>query len=286
MRGLADYVMSGRRQAATAAVLVGLIPLLSLLSASIVALVILRRGLQEGFLVLLWALLPAALHWYSGDASVAFALAAMLPLASLLRSSASWPKVIFATMGLGIALQLSLGWQSDYVAAIRSLANEVLELAQSRDTPLMLPQNGQLVPATAEQLTEWFLSFYGVGHALVFVTALMVARYFQAMLYNPGGFQAEFHALRPDPRVMLALCALVIAGLAGMPGLEDWVTVLCLAPILTGLAVIHALVADRHAGSFWLVLAYLALLFVPPVIVMLGFADSVVDFRRRYKRTI
>jgi hypothetical protein len=286
MRGLAEYIMSGRRQAVTAAVLVGLIPLLSLLSASIVALVILRRGMQEGFLVLLWALLPAALHWYSGDASVAFALLAMVPLAHLLRDSASWPKVILLAMLFGIALQLSLGWQSGYVAQMRQAAGELLTLLQSQGTPPMLLQNGELVPATAELFTDWMLSFYGTWNAMAFITALMVARYFQAMLYNPGGFRAEFHALRPNPKVMLALCALAIAGLAGMPGLEDWVTLLCLAPILTGLAVIHALVADRQAGNVWLVLAYVALLFVPPVIVMLGFADSVVDFRRRYKRTI
>jgi hypothetical protein len=279
--------MSGRRQAVTAAVLVGLIPLLSLLSASIVALVILRRGMQEGFLVLLWALLPAALHWYSGDASVAFALVAVVPLAHLLRSSASWPKVILLATLFGIALQLSLGWQSGFVSMVREGAGKGLELVQSQgSTPPMLPQNGELVPATADLLTEWALSLYGAGNAMAFIVALMVARYCQAMLYNPGGFQAEFHALRPNPKVMLVLCALAIAGLAGMPGLEDWVTLLCLAPILTGLAVIHALVADRQAGSVWLVLAYLALLLVTPLIVMLGFADSVVDFRRRYKRTI
>jgi hypothetical protein len=53
---------------------------------------------------------------------------------------------------------------------------------------------------------------------------------------------------------------------------------------LAGLAVIHAVVARRKASSGWLVLAYMALLFAPPVIVILGFADSVVDFRRRYNR--
>ncbi|MDR0779793.1 MAG: hypothetical protein LBF16_03735 [Pseudomonadales bacterium] len=278
--------MSGRRQAVTAAVLVGLIPLLNLLSAVVVALVILRRGLQEGLLVLLWALLPAALQWYAGDASVVFALVAIVPLAYLLRKGSAWATVIFVTMGFGIALQLSLVWQSGYVALIRETMDTVLTLMQNQGAPPMLIQNGELVPATASQLTDMLLSVYGIGNALVFITTLMTARYCQAMLYNPGGFQAEFHALRPEPRVMLALCALVLAGLAGMPGLKGWVNLLCLAPLLTGLAVVHALAAGRQGGRVWLVLAYLVLLLIPPVIVMLGFADSVVDFRRRYKRTI
>jgi len=230
-------------------------------------------------------LLPAALRWVLGDTTVAFALLAMVPLAYLLRSSSSWPKVILATTLIGIALQLSLHWQSNYVASIQQAMGEVLALMQSQGAAPMLLQNGELVPATAEQFSVLVLRFYGAYHALAFIVALMVARHYQAMLYNPGGFKAEFHALRPDPRVTLALFALVVGGLAGVAGLEDWVTLLCLVPILTGLSVIHAMVADRQAGGVWLVLAYLALLFMPPVIVMLGFADSVVDFRRRYKRT-
>jgi hypothetical protein len=286
MRGLAEYIMSGRRQAVISAVLVGLIPILNLLSASIVALVILRRGLQAGLMVLLWALLPAALRWVSGDTTVAFALVAMVPLAYLLRSTGSWPRVILAATALGFALQLSLDWQVTYVESLREAVGELLTMMQSQGASPMLLQDGELVPATAEGFTERLLSYYGAYHALVFIVVLIVARYYQAMLYNPGGFRAEFHALRLDTRVMLALFALVLGGLAGVAGLEDWVILLCLAPILTGLAVTHAMVADRKAGTLWLVLAYVVLLVAPHVLVMLGFADSVVDFRRRYKRTI
>ena len=72
MRGLAEYVMSGRRQAATVAVLFGLIPMLNLLSGAVVALVMLRKGTQEGFLIMMWALLPAGLQWLVGDTAAVF----------------------------------------------------------------------------------------------------------------------------------------------------------------------------------------------------------------------
>ncbi|HWK53780.1 MAG TPA: hypothetical protein VNR18_05375 [Hyphomicrobiales bacterium] len=276
--------MSGRRQAATTAVLLGLIPIVNLLSAAIVALVTLRKGPQEGLLVLLWALLPAALRWLNGDTTVVFALLAAVPLAWLLRRSASWPQVIVAIVALGIGLQLSLALQPGYVAMIHEGMALLLDMMQQQGSTPQLVQDGQLVPATAEQLAALLLSFYGAYHALVSVAVLIVARFYQAMLYNPGGFRAEFHALRPNPRMMLALLVLVLAGLAGAAGLEDWVTLFCLAPILTGLAVIHALVTDRNASGGWLILAYLLLIFAPPIIVVLGFADSVADFRQRYKR--
>src|SRR5690606_27778433 len=74
MRGIVEYAMSGRRQAATVAVLFGLIPMLNLLSGAVVALVILRKGMQDGLLVLLWALLPAGLQWVIGDTMPVFML--------------------------------------------------------------------------------------------------------------------------------------------------------------------------------------------------------------------
>ena len=278
MRRLAEYTMSGPRQAVIAAVLVGLIPMLNLLSASIVALVTLKRGPQEGFLVMLWALLPAGLQWLAGDTTAALVLLATVPLAQLLRVTGSWSKVIIGAVVLGGLLQLSLVLQTGYVARVTALMEQML----AQGLNLQLPQDGVVTTASAQQLVELFLGFYGAYHALVMVGTLMVARFYQAMLYNPGGFRTEFHALRLDPRIMLVLLALILGGLAGVQVLEEWVTLFCLAPILTSLAIAHSVAARQKAGGSWLTLAYLVLLFMAPAMVMLGFADSVVDFRKRF----
>ena len=63
MRGLAAFVMRGRLQASAVAALVSALPLLTWLGASIVALVVLRRGNKEGLLVFLWAFLPLVLMY-------------------------------------------------------------------------------------------------------------------------------------------------------------------------------------------------------------------------------
>ncbi|MDR2212868.1 MAG: hypothetical protein LBE21_04505 [Pseudomonadales bacterium] len=290
MRGFAEYIMSGRRQAATAAMLLGLIPIppLNLLSASVLALVSLRRGLHEGLMLLPWALLPAVLSWYiSHDAGMLFMLVALLPLAQVLRSGESWPPVMLLATGFGLAAQLSLPWQSAYVAQTRELADELLTWLQAQDVPPLLPQGGEL---TAELLGDALLSVYGFRLAGLSIAALILARYWQALLYNPGGFQAEFHALRPAPRLILALAILALASLAGAPGLRDWLYLLCLLPAFTGLAVLHAWVKDTGASKLWLALAYavllLALPLALPLLALAGFADSVADFRRRYKRSV
>jgi hypothetical protein len=156
MRRLAEYTMSGRRQAVITAVLLGMIPVLNLLSAAIVALVTLRKGWAEGFLVMLWALLPAGLQWLAGDTAAVIALLAVVPLASGLRLTQSWPKTVLAAVVVGGVLQLSLAVQTGYVTRVEALMEQML--AQGMN--FQLPQDGVMTTASAQQMVELFLSFY------------------------------------------------------------------------------------------------------------------------------
>src|SRR5262245_25973148 len=108
MLWLADYAMKGRRQAATVVVLFGLIPVLNLLSGGLVALVTLRKGPQEGFLIMMWALLPAGLQWLRGDTTALIMFIGVMLLAWLLRRRQSWQEVLVGMTLLGIVVQLTL----------------------------------------------------------------------------------------------------------------------------------------------------------------------------------
>src|SRR5690606_12926604 len=133
---------------------------------------------------------------------------------------------------------------------------------------------------TAEQLANVMLRFYGAYHAIAVLLCLMLARWWQALLYNPGGFGQEFRALRFDPRVMLTLLALIVLGLLGA-GPDGWVPLLSIPPLVGGVAVVHALVAQRSLGGHWLALGYLTLALMYPLVIMLGLMDSVFDLRKR-----
>ncbi len=277
MRGLAEYVMSGRRQAATVVVLLGLIPMLNLLSGAVVALVTLRKGPQEGGLIMMWALLPAGLQWLVGDTAPAIMVVGVTLLAYLLRRTQSWQQVLLLATVIGLLLQMSLPLQTEYVANIQRLLDGLLE--GGAGIPVTT-EGLTLEEAKAQMLALW-LGFYGVEHILVFTACLMLGRYWQALLYNPGGFKQEFHNLRIDPRVMGALLALLLAGLAGVQPLDSWMMVFCVIPGLCGLAVTHYVVAARKLGTGWLVLTYLLALLVTPVVVIVGFVDSWLDIRKR-----
>jgi len=67
MRGLAKFVMIGRKQAFLAVLLLGLVPLANFLSPVIVGLVMLRKGTREAAYVLAWAILPVGAWAMIGD---------------------------------------------------------------------------------------------------------------------------------------------------------------------------------------------------------------------------
>src|SRR5690554_4719040 len=108
MRTLAEYVMHGRRQAILVVLLCGFFPMLYFVSAAVVALVNLRKGWYEGFLVLLWSLLPAAVLWTMGDLSPAILMTGCMALALMLRQDGSWARIVLAAVALGLLVQFSL----------------------------------------------------------------------------------------------------------------------------------------------------------------------------------
>ena len=83
--------MRGRPQAVGAAVVTTALPLLNWLGTAIVSLVILRKGLSEGMLVLAFAILPLAVaSYFVGDPSAIIALVGTALMAYVLRVTVSW----------------------------------------------------------------------------------------------------------------------------------------------------------------------------------------------------
>ncbi len=284
MRGLAEYAMSGRLQAATIAILFGLIPGFGIISGAVVALVILRRGIKDGAQILLWALLPAGLQWELGDPGLVLMLLGVVAASLVLRHGRSWQLAILLIMVSGVLQQLSLPWQTGYLAKVQHAVSSL----QSNGFPMQGVTDGKTVTISPQQLMDTLLKYYGVSQMLLILASLLLGRYWQAHLYNPGGFRQEFHNLRFDWRLMVVLAGLTGASAFGVAPLSDWLLIVCLAPILEALAVIHKVVAHRNMGTAWLVLAYM-LLFMPfaaLVYVLLGFTDSLFDIRKRFAADI
>ena len=294
MRLIAAYAMRGRLQAVTViaafTVLSLIVAPLSYLGAGAIALVILRHGVREGVVVALAAMLgTGVLSWLALGSflpAVAVAASLWLPvglLAMVLRSSGSQGLVLVAAGALsavGVALLYLL--VESPVDWWRQVIQEVLGPALGKQGVAM---EGKALDNVAGLMTGLVAVVAMVGQLI----SLWLGRWWQAVLYNPGGFGEEFRALRL-PQAM-ALATLVLAALAmALPGglgrFAGELAVIGLALfVFQGLAVVHAIVAQRGASVGWLVGVYLMLLVLgaPATIALAagGMADTWMDFRRR-----
>lgn len=286
MRALADFIMRGRMQAVVVVAGSAALPMLFWLCAAAGSLVLLRRGLNDALGVLVWAVLPALAWWYFGDPRTLLVLLGSFGLALLLRSQNSWRRVMLCSVALGLLYAWALGVVfGEPIAALATELQKVLpDMLSDAYQQLSVEEQARLGALLTPVLT-------GLLAALLQITtllSLMLGRYWQALLYNPGGFGLEFRALRftPVPAMML------LAGMLLGPSLGVQVAMLaplCSVPLVfAGIALVHGLVAQSRMSRFWLVGLYVTLVLfmqlIYPLLAVLAIVDSLFDFRGRASR--
>ncbi len=280
MRGLAEFSMRGRRHAVAVSVVGATLPFFFWISAAVTGLVLLRRGFREGLLVGIWAMLPAScwLIWFQ-DSTPGLVIIGTAVLALVLRETMSWVYTLLVSVVLGIAA----------IGFIRVAQPELFEQALGLMRDLFAGMQTGLPPekvAEVEPMLVHLLSgAWGLVESLSMLSCLVLARWWQALLYNPGGFGKEFHALRLPPGIAVMLLGVMLLGPAVSPAMVGWMPVISVPLMIAGVALVHGLVGLRGLGSGWLFAFYATLLlvsqFMVPVLVFIAFLDSLVDFRAR-----
>lgn len=270
MRGLAEYVMTGRRQAIIAVLLLGLLPLLNLLNPVMVGLVALRKGWQEGVVIFAWALLPLGAWAMIGDVVPLIMLVGISALALLLRETESWEFTLLAAIAIGVCVEIYLRVQP---AVLDVLMAQVEIYLQNNN-----PQDLQI-----DEVRNAMVTVIGAVYMFLSIVLLMLARWMQAALYNPGGFKQEFHMLRVEQKVGLILIAAMLLASFGVLIPEAWVLYLVIPLLFSGIALVHAVVAIKNLSRMWLVTFYVLLMLPITVQMLVLFAliDSWYDFRSR-----
>ena len=274
MKALAGFAMSGRRQAILAATLLGILPLLNFLSAPIVALVFLRHGKSEALIVLAWAVLPAAGWAVAGDMIPLLTLLGSTLLAGVLRSFGSWEFALLTAIGVGIAAQLALVLQPGFVELMQQ------QIALVMANPEL---QGQVNDRPEDQMQQLLKMFYGMMLMLLAVTVLMLARYWQAALYNPGGFRQEFHQLRLSWKTTAILCSVFVLTTLGPVQLQPFSILFVLPLLIAGVALVHGIAGLKKWPVAVMAIFYVAMMspVMTQILVLAAIADSWVDFRSR-----
>ena len=181
-----------------------------------------------------------------------------------------------------------------YAVILGSVFREPIE-ALARALEKALPQmlDGLYQQLSVEQRTQLWAIIVPVLNGLigallqvVSVLALMLGRYWQAALYNPGGFGREFQAVRIPRLPALVLLACMVFG-PSFGSAVALLTPLCSVPLMfAGIALLHGLVAQKRLARFWLVGLYVTLVLfmqlIYPLLVVLAIVDSLIDFRARH----
>jgi hypothetical protein len=285
VRGLASFAMSGRYRALLVAVASSGSLLFGWIGAAVVALVTLRKGYGQGLWVLLWALLPALLlSSVTGDSSAVALLVGTAALALVLRAAVSLPLAALASAGVAALTGLGLlAFGQELLAELVRVFEEFFRAVQNQAQRSGEATGLVLRPPNALQMA----GMMGTANGGLSFLCLVLARYWQAALYNPGGFGEEFRALRFPPSLVggLALAALALS-YAGL-SYRSWAAALMLPLTIAGWSLLHARARHRGQGSLWLGALYLLwLVFDAAKLALVGLviADALVDFRQRWAR--
>ena len=303
MKALASFIMRGRTQATlvavVGAVLSLVIPPLSHLSGATIGLVTLRNGAKEGlFLMLALGLVMGAIGMVSsveGGLVQAYVIGMLLLsvpvlLASIvLRVTRSLGQTLSAIAVIAALLILLANIMLGDAAAWWRSVLETVMAPMLNEADLSSGEASDMLDGMARMMTGL------VAAVLLYSTMinLSLARWFQGMLYNPGGFQQEFHALFLEKRVAIAAALIGAGGMifAGQGGISQDLMILVVALFsIHGLALVHGVIGITGMGRAWLFALYVGLLIVPPhiamMLAMVGYIDSWVDIRGRLRKKI
>ncbi|MCP5145391.1 MAG: DUF2232 domain-containing protein [Gammaproteobacteria bacterium] len=291
MRAIAQLIMRSAAHAGGVAAVTGLtgliLPPLVMVSGAAVALYTLRRGARAGMQAIVVAILVLGIVALLGGGLMPFAalpVGTWLPawlLALVLRSTASQSWMVVAAGLLGVIYlvtsQLVLGdpvnwWQTWLTGMVNELAAQNPEFNVSTVKVEVIASQMQSLLATAIVSTQ--------------TLTMLLARWWQSQLFNPGGFRAEFVAMRL-PRIVLqgvAVLAVILwviwHGDARSEVLAGYALVLVVMFSITGLALTHWTIGHQQWSVWWLVVAYVVFLRLPAIAALVGVVDTVFDLRK------
>lgn len=293
------YVLKGRRQAASMALLFAVFPLMGWLSMMIVGLVTLREGAKEGAWVLLWASLPVVvlgfLHYpalliYSALAGSLY----VWGMAWLLRYSSSWTLVIeFSALVAvvvifvlhGLVPDLGGWWQGKYQHVLSQMTEDGISSQGSLvwDNFIATLKDKQAIEKLAMISTGSILAFVMFSKLVL----LSLSRWWQALLFNPKGLRPELCQVRLGYVALVGLLICCIGVWMSLSPVVDILPVIFVTFAMAGLSVIHFWVGRAKRGLMTVVTFYLLFMLLPTLVIgllfLLAIADSLFDLRKRWQ---
>ena len=289
MNFLATYIMRGRIQAmivATSLALLSLMmPPVSVLSSATVALVTLRLGAKEGLTILSCSSLATAILGFLVIGSFQFALMYVMVLwlpvwliAIVLRESRSLFLTIEIAVWVGVIGVIGFYlYDADPATLWKSILTQMIPV----EAPVVDLQQ------KIDMLVHYMTGIIAAGSVCGLLFGLFLGRWWQANLYNPGGFKQEFLFLQCKGRLSVGAFALVGIAVATSGVMSEivWNTTILLFVLfaVTGTAVLHTVFSKMKLERFIVPMLYITLFLIPHAIllvVLVGLSDPWLNLRK------
>lgn len=278
MKALGNYILRSRVHAILAISVLTLFsifisPFSYFISGAPMGLAALRKGPVTGLQVaagcLLLTALPAMALNLQPGIPIAFMATVWLPVilcAGLLRNTQSQGLMVLCAGTVGVFFTALI-----YVMLedIQKWWHEWFELwqqyAESEPARQQLEQAYQLI-------SPLLSAIFASGFVISLIITMLLARWWQSALFNPGGFRKEFYALRL-PRILVfptlagLLTLLLIPGATSI-ALRDTVILMLVLYLFQGISVIHGFLYTRARSRVWLIVIY-GMFFIMPRFVLL-----------------
>ncbi len=289
MNFLATYIMRGRIQAmivaSSLALLSLMMPPVSVLSSAAVALVTLRLGAKEGLTILGCSSLATAILGFLVIGSFQFALMYVMVLwlpvwliAIVLRESRSLFLTIEIAVWVGVLGVIGFYlYDADPAALWKSILTQMIPV----EAPVVDLQQ------KIDMLVHYMTGIIAAGSVCGLLFGLFLGRWWQANLYNPGGFKQEFLFLQCKGRLSVGAFALVGIALATSGVISEivWNTTILLFVLfaVTGTAVLHTVFSKMKLERFIVPMLYITLFLIPHAILLValvGLSDPWLNLRK------
>ncbi|QTR50224.1 hypothetical protein [Candidatus Thiothrix anitrata] len=298
---MANFIMAGALQAVGFILLFSVLslflPLMGLLSNAAVGLITLRMGWRRGLFIALIssAVLGGLTLLMQVNPLVGFGFSmliwlAVILLATLLGSTVSWSKTLTVLLAVSVGAVLLFHMNvSDPVAFWQNQPLwmqfvEVVKNVQMMPEEMSSSEQQKLLDNAASILSG---SIAGTVSVLL-ILSLLIARHWQAMLYNPGGFGAEWRELQlGKPAALLMIAVITLALFSQQMTAINMVFAGLTVFLFQGIALVHGVVALLQQHKAWLIGMYIMLFLMPAhggiLLAAFGIIDSLAGFRSQIK---
>ena len=290
MNFLATYIMRGRMQAmlvaSSLALLSLMMPPVSVVSSATVALVTLRRGAYEGLYVLGCSSLAAALLGFLALGNFQFALLYVMVLwlpvwliSIILREGQHLSLAVEIAVLIGIVCVIGFYlYAPDPVALWKAVLSQMIPA----DVPVADIQR------TIDILVHYMTGVIAAGSVFGLLFGLFLGRWWQANLYNPGGFRQEFLSLSTKPRISIGAIVVLIIAVTSPVGTSEiaWNVCILLFVLFTviGVAVLHYAFSMMKLGRYMVPMFYITLFLIPHamlIVGLVGLSDPWLNLRKK-----